>query len=73
MYVVKSGLYDGDVHHIIFISAVQFEAKAEICVGRQQREYSWICGSRIRFCAMSLDLSNFVVSLIFSLVSLINI
>ena len=56
--VISSGI------HIIIISAVQFEAKAESCVGRWEREQSSICGFRTSWCAMLLDFTNSLVSLV---------
>ena len=43
---------------LIIISAVQFEAKAESCVGRWERKQSLICGFRTSWCAMLLDFSD---------------
>lgn len=65
MYVVISS----EIH--IMISVVQFEAKAESCVGRWEREQSSICGFRTSWCAMLLDFSDSLVHLV-SLVSVVN-
>ena len=55
VYVVISS----EIH--VIISAVQFEAKAESCVGRWEREQSSMCGFRTSWCAMLLDFTNSLV------------
>ena len=55
VYVVISS----EIH--VIISAVQFEAKAESCVGRWEREQSSMCGFRTSWCAMLLHFTNSLV------------